>query len=80
MARLIRTEKEVEGNYTEQWIVVDEDPVPQWPAGPLEIVGRPLRAWTDASAHAARPSTRPTSSSRECSTRPSCAARMRMRA
>jgi xanthine dehydrogenase YagR molybdenum-binding subunit len=42
VARLIRTEKEVEGNYTEQWIVVDEDPVPQWPAGPLEIVGRPL--------------------------------------
>jgi CO/xanthine dehydrogenase Mo-binding subunit len=42
VARLIRTEKEVEGNYTEQWIVVDEDPVPQWPAGPLEVVGRPL--------------------------------------
>ncbi|MBA3717107.1 MAG: xanthine dehydrogenase family protein molybdopterin-binding subunit [Actinobacteria bacterium] len=42
MARLIRTEKEVEGNYTEQWIVVDEDPVAQWPSGPLEIVGRPL--------------------------------------
>jgi CO/xanthine dehydrogenase Mo-binding subunit len=42
VARLIRTEKEVEGNYTEQWIVVDEDPVEQWPAGPLEIVGRPL--------------------------------------
>jgi CO/xanthine dehydrogenase Mo-binding subunit len=42
VARLIRTEKEVEGNYTEQWIVVDEDPVPQWPAGALEIVGRPL--------------------------------------
>ena len=42
MARLIRTEKEVEGNYTEQWIVVDEDRARQWPAGPLEIVGRPL--------------------------------------
>ena len=42
MARLIRTEKEVEGNYTEQWIVVDEDPVEPWPAGPREIVGRPL--------------------------------------
>ena len=25
MARLIRTEKEVEGQYTEQWIVVEED-------------------------------------------------------
>ena len=44
MARLIRTEKEVEGNYTEQWIVVDEDPVAQWPAGPRETVGQPARA------------------------------------
>jgi len=42
VARLIRTEKEVEGNYTEQWIVVEEDPVDPWPAGPLEVVGRPL--------------------------------------
>jgi CO/xanthine dehydrogenase Mo-binding subunit len=42
VARLIRTEKEVEGNYTEQWIVVEEDPVEQWPAGPLEVVGKPL--------------------------------------
>jgi CO/xanthine dehydrogenase Mo-binding subunit len=42
VARLIRTEKEVEGNYTEQWIVVDEDPVAQWPAGPLEVVGQPI--------------------------------------
>ncbi len=41
MARLIRTEKEVEGNYTEQWIVVEEDALDQWPAGPLEVVGRP---------------------------------------
>ncbi len=41
MARLIRTEKEVEGNYSEQWIVVEEDPVEQWPAGPREIVGQP---------------------------------------
>ncbi len=40
MARLIRTEKEVEGRYTEQWIVVDEDALDQWPAGPLEVVGR----------------------------------------
>ena len=40
MARLIRTEKEVEGRYTEQWIVVDEDALDQWPEGPLEIVGR----------------------------------------
>ena len=40
MARLIRTEKEVEGRYTEQWIVVDEDALDQWPAGPLTHVGR----------------------------------------
>ena len=25
MARLIRTEKEVEGRYTEQWVIVEED-------------------------------------------------------
>lgn len=42
MARLIRTEKEVEGNYTEQWILVEEDPVAPWPAGPLETVGKPV--------------------------------------
>ena len=41
MARLIRTEKEVEGRYTEQWIVVDEDTLDQWPEGPLDTVGRP---------------------------------------
>ncbi len=41
MARLIRTEKEVEGRYSEQWIVVEEDALDQWPAGPLETVGRP---------------------------------------
>jgi CO/xanthine dehydrogenase Mo-binding subunit len=40
VARLIRTEKEVEGHYTEQWIVVEEDTLEQWPAGPLETVGR----------------------------------------
>jgi CO/xanthine dehydrogenase Mo-binding subunit len=43
VARLIRTEKEVEGRYTEQWIVVDEDTLEQWPAGPLDAVGRPAR-------------------------------------
>jgi xanthine dehydrogenase YagR molybdenum-binding subunit len=41
VARLIRTEKEVEGKYTEQWILVEEDPLDQWPEGPLETVGRP---------------------------------------
>jgi CO/xanthine dehydrogenase Mo-binding subunit len=40
VARLIRTEKEVEGQYTEQWIVVDEDALDQWPSGPLSTVGR----------------------------------------
>ena len=40
MARLIRTEKEVEGQYTEQWVVVDEDSLDPWPAGPLATVGR----------------------------------------
>jgi CO/xanthine dehydrogenase Mo-binding subunit len=41
VARLIRTEKEVEGRYSEQWIVVDEDTLAQWPEGPLDRVGRP---------------------------------------
>ena len=40
MARLIRTEKEVEGRYTEQWIVVEEDALERWPEGPLAVVGR----------------------------------------
>jgi CO/xanthine dehydrogenase Mo-binding subunit len=43
MARLIKTEKEVEGKYTEQWVVVegDDDALDQWPQGPGEVVGRP---------------------------------------
>src|SRR5439155_13100113 len=41
VARLVRTEKEVEGRYTEVWIVVEEDALDQWPAGPLTTVGRP---------------------------------------
>jgi CO/xanthine dehydrogenase Mo-binding subunit len=42
VARLIRTEKEVEGEYTEQWVVVegDDEALDQWPQGPREIVGR----------------------------------------
>jgi CO/xanthine dehydrogenase Mo-binding subunit len=41
LARLIRTEKEVEGHYTEQWVVVDEDAaIDQWPPGPGEVAGR----------------------------------------
>jgi CO/xanthine dehydrogenase Mo-binding subunit len=42
VARLIRTEKEVEGRYTEQWVVVEsDDAIDQWPHGPGEVVGRP---------------------------------------
>ena len=41
VARLIKTEKEVEGHYTEQWVVVEEDALDQWPAGPGAVVGRP---------------------------------------
>ena len=40
MARLIRTEKEVEGRYEEVWLVVEEDALEQWPAGPRDVVGR----------------------------------------
>ena len=40
MARLIRTEKEVEGRFEEVWLVVEEDALDQWPAGPQAIVGR----------------------------------------
>jgi CO/xanthine dehydrogenase Mo-binding subunit len=43
VARLIRTEKEVEGRYTEQWVVVeDEGAIDPWPAGPLKTVGQPV--------------------------------------
>jgi len=42
VARLIRTEKEVEGRYEEVWLVVEEDALEQWPAGPREIVGQPI--------------------------------------
>jgi CO/xanthine dehydrogenase Mo-binding subunit len=41
VARLIRTEKEVEGRFEEVWIVAEEDPLEQWPEGPLTVVGRP---------------------------------------
>ncbi len=41
MARLIRTEKEVEGRYETVWLVVEEDMLEPWPAGPQEVVGRP---------------------------------------
>jgi CO/xanthine dehydrogenase Mo-binding subunit len=42
VARLIKTEKEVEGNYTEQWVIVEEDEaIDQWPRGPGTVVGRP---------------------------------------
>ena len=53
VARLIRTEKEVEGRYTEQWVVVegDDDALDQWPQGPGD--GR-----RPAGAAAGRPSAR----------------------
>jgi CO/xanthine dehydrogenase Mo-binding subunit len=41
VARLIRTEKEVEGRYEEVWLVVEEDALQQWPAGARDVVGRP---------------------------------------
>ena len=41
MARLIRTEKEVEGRFEEVWLVVEEDALQQWPAGAREVVGQP---------------------------------------
>src|SRR5438874_5382013 len=40
VARLIRTEKEVEGRYEDVWIVVEEDALEQWPEGPLTTIGR----------------------------------------
>jgi xanthine dehydrogenase YagR molybdenum-binding subunit len=40
LARLIKTEKEVEGRVEEAWIVVEEDGLVQWPEGPLAVVGR----------------------------------------
>jgi CO/xanthine dehydrogenase Mo-binding subunit len=43
LARLIRTEKEVEGRFEEIWLVVEEDPLIQWPEGPLTVVGRDAR-------------------------------------
>jgi CO/xanthine dehydrogenase Mo-binding subunit len=43
LARLIRTEKEVEGRFEEVWLVVDEDPLDQWPEGPRTIVGQPAQ-------------------------------------
>src|SRR4029079_8783996 len=41
VARLIRTEKEVEGRYEEVWLVVDEDAPEQWAPGPRGNAGRP---------------------------------------
>jgi xanthine dehydrogenase YagR molybdenum-binding subunit len=41
VARLIRTEKEVEGRFEEVWLVVEEDPLDPWPDGPRDVVGKP---------------------------------------
>jgi xanthine dehydrogenase YagR molybdenum-binding subunit len=40
VARLIRTEKEVEGRFEDVWLVVEEDPLEQWPAGARTTVGQ----------------------------------------
>jgi xanthine dehydrogenase YagR molybdenum-binding subunit len=40
VARLIRTQKEVEGRYEDVFVVVEEDALDQWPAGPRTVVGR----------------------------------------
>jgi CO/xanthine dehydrogenase Mo-binding subunit len=48
VARLIRTEKEVEGRYEEVWLVVEEDALDQWQSGPREKVGRPAPRKTGA--------------------------------
>jgi CO/xanthine dehydrogenase Mo-binding subunit len=40
VARLIRSEKEVEGRYEEVWTLVEEDALDQWPTGPGDVVGR----------------------------------------
>jgi xanthine dehydrogenase YagR molybdenum-binding subunit len=40
VARLIKSEKEVEGRYEEVWTLVEEDAVDPWPAGPRDVVGR----------------------------------------
>ena len=53
--------EEVEGRYTETWIVVEEDALDQWPAGARSVVGRPARRSTGSSGRAARRATPPTS-------------------
>ena len=78
MARLIRTEKEVEGHYSEQWIVVEEDPLDRWPAGPLRSSGA-RRGSTVTRAPAARRVHRGVRCP-GCFTPPSCGARTPARA
>ena len=81
MARLIRTEKEVEGRYEEVWLVVDEDALEQWPAGPREVVGRPAARKTGPAPRSRRgPVHGRHPASRECSTRRCFAPRTRTRA
>ena len=65
VARLIRTQKEVEGGREEVWLVVEEDALEQWPAGPLEVVGQPAprvdgleRARGEATLHRRRAAAR----------------------
>ena len=81
MARLIRTEKEIEGRYTEQWVVVEEDALDQWPAGPARASSGSRRRASTGSQRA-RGEARYTadSSCPGCSTPPCCGARTRTRA
>ena len=77
MARLIKSEKEVEGRYEEVWTLVEEDALDQWPAGPgASSAGRPcaLDGYEKARGMHATPAT---SSFRGCCDARSCAARTR---
>ena len=78
MARLIRTEKEVEGRFEEVWLVVEEDALSNGPPAHARSSDSPRRVSTASSVREARRSIPPISSCRECSTQPCCAARTPM--
>ena len=80
MARLIRTEKEVEGRREEVWLVVEEDALEQWPAGPLEVVGRPAPRVDGPERVRGEATYTADSSFPGCCTRPCCARRTPTRA
>ena len=80
MARLIKSEKEVEGRYEEVWTLVEEDALDQWPAGPGDVVGRPRRARRRLREGPREARYTATSSCPGCCTLRSCAAHSRARA